>query len=341
MHQDTIVATPIPSTVDTVVAQPPSPRVAPAVKDSVPRQPSDTASVRPVVHRDTVAVVPIDTVARATEKEADTVVIPDSLPLLYLGAAEPDSLLARDSLLFSGVSGNGGAYGMYAERLPAALHRNDGVTAVLLCCFALTMLLIRSSRQRLRQRLKDFFVPSSTPTTALPDDESSEFVHLFLGLQLSLLVAVLFSFYAEAHLPLVSISLRPLQLLGIYALVTFIILVLKQALYALVHSVFFTPSQRRLWRRRFALLFAAESLLLLPIALLSVYFDLTTHSAAILVAILLIFIKFLFTLKCFEAFFPKFYGILHLIAYLCALEIAPIVLLWSALVALTNTLTVI
>ena len=340
MIQDTITVTPPVEPVEEIVATPtPANTSTSAGADSVVR--ADTVkNVAPsVAQRPFVA----DSMAMAegvktTTDDDTTTTLPDSLPLLYLGTVGRDSLLARDSLLFAD-KGTHSAFGMNAQRLPFALHRNDGVTAVLLCCFFLTMMIIRNRQRKLGQQLRDFFTPARKTIVQPTDIEGREFTHLFLGLQLSLLVALLFYSYAQACLPLHAITFNHLILLGIYALVTFLILVAKQCLYSFVHSVFFTPAQRRQWYRDASLLFAIESLLLFPLALLSVYFDLPYQTAGVLLLFLLLFVKILFLFKCFDAFFSKFYGVLHLFAYLCALEIAPIVLLWTILVELTHTLT--
>ena len=341
MIQDTITVTPPVEPAGEAVAEQATPAVAPTSTsiDSVGRVDTVKSVTPSAVHRPFVIdSLAMEENAKATTEDDTTSILPDSLPLLYMSTARRDSLLARDSLLFAD-KGNSTAFGMNAQQLPFALHRNDGVTAVLLCCFFLTMMIIRNRQRKLGQQLRNFFTPARKTIVQPNEIEGLEFTHLFLGLQLSLLVALLFYSYAQACLPLHAITFNHLILLGVYALVTFLMLVVKQCLFSFVHSVFFTPSQRRQWYRDASLLFAIESLLLFPLALLSVYFDLPYQTAGLLLLFLLLFVKILFLFKCFDAFFAKFYGVLHLFAYLCALEIAPIVLLWTILVELTHTLT--
>ena len=341
MIQDTITVTPPVEPVEEIVAEHPAPTVAPASKsvDSIGRADTVRTFTPSAVHRPSaVDSLAMEESSKAPTDDDATPALPDSLPLLYLSTAGRDSLMARDSLLFADKDCTS-AFGMNAQRLPFALHRNDGVTAVLLCCFVLTMMIIRNRQRKLGQQLRNFFTPTHKAVVQPNEIEGLEPTHLFLGLQLSLLVALLFYSYAQACLPLHAITFNHLILLGVYALVTFLMLVAKQCLYSFVHSVFFTSSQRRQWYRDASLLFAIESLLLFPLALLSVYFDLPYQTAGLLLLFLLLFVKILFLFKCFDAFFAKFYGVLHLFAYLCALEIAPIVLLWTILVELTHTLT--
>ena len=133
MQQDTLTVNTEPVVVDTVQTTVQTTTSVAARPDTAVRQParatalpSDTAFLRK------------DTVSIAEEPAADTtVVVPDSLPLLYLGDEHVDSLLAADSMLFRGNTGYGGrGTGMHAQPLPPVLFRNDGVS------IALTTLLV-------------------------------------------------------------------------------------------------------------------------------------------------------------------------------------------------------
>lgn len=264
-----------------------------------------------------------------------------ALPLLYLSHSETDSLLAADSLLFrhgsSAIHGRFG--GMPAQPLPPTLFRNDGVSIALLCCFMLTLLFLARSRFSLGQRLKTFFQPRQLQSNAsAADAETHEAVHFLLGCQLSLIASLLYYSYASTQLSATLISLPPLALLGIYAGVFALLLVTKQLLYRFVHSVFFTTMQRRRWYESFSLIFVFESLLLFPLALLSVYFDLSPEKAAVILAFLLFGVKILLLFKSFSAFFGKIKGSLHLIVYFCALELIPLLLAWGFLAELTRIL---
>ena len=80
-------------------------------------------------------------------------------------------------------------------------------------------------------------------------------------------------------------------------------------------------------------------ILLLPVLLITVYFDISSRTALFLIGILLVFAKILLFWKCFSNFFEKFYGAFHLILYFCALEILPDLILWKGMEIISNILT--
>ena len=327
MQQDTLTVHTEPVAHDTVQAAVQTTTNAAAQPDTTVRQPVRTVSL------------PIDSTSVVEEPEADTTaVVPDSLPLLYLGNEHIDSLLAADSMLFRGNAGyRGSGVGMQAQPLPPALFRNDGVSIALLSCFLLTLLYLASSRRRLSERIKTFFRPKqSTTTSSIAEPETYEWVHLLLGCQLSIIGALLFYSYAREQLSVDLINLTPLTLLGIYTAVFMTMLIVKQRLYHFVHAIFFTTAERRRWYESYSLLFIIESLVLFPLALLSVYFDLAPEKVSISLAILLLFVKILLFFKSFSVFFGKLKGCLHLILYFCALEAIPLLIAVGILIELTR-----
>lgn len=327
MQQDTLTVHTEPVAVDTVQAAVQTTTNTAAQPDTTVRQPVRTVSL------------PIDSTSVVGEPEADTTaVVPDSLPLLYLGNEHIDSLLAADSMLFRGNAGyRGSGAGMQAQPLPPALFRNDGVSIALLSCFLLTLLYLASSRRRLSERIKTFFRPKqSTTTSSIAEPETYEWVHLLLGCQLSIIGALLFYSYAREQQSVDLINLTPLTLLGIYTAVFMTMLIVKQRLYHFVHAIFFTTAERRRWYESYSLLFIIESLVLFPLALLSVYFDLAPEKVSISLAILLLFVKILLFFKSFSVFFGKLKGCLHLILYFCALEAIPLLIAVGILIELTR-----
>ena len=161
-------------------------------------------------------------------------------------------------------------------------------------------------------------------------------MHLLLGCQLSIIGALLFYSYAREQLSVDLINLTPLTLLGIYTAVFMTMLIVKQRLYHFVHAIFFTTAERRRWYESYSLLFIIESLVLFPLALLSVYFDLAPEKVSISLAILLLFVKILLFFKSFSVFFGKLKGCLHLILYFCALEAIPLLIAVGILIELTR-----
>jgi hypothetical protein len=336
--QDTIVVNNTAAAADTIA-------VAAPQRDTTTARPSHSRVATPDSTSASVMPAPADSTATAADSTAaqkgaaDTgTELPDSLPLLYRGSEHTDSLLAADSLLFNDKPLTDGRFtGMKAQALPQALFRNDGVSIALLSCFLLILLFLAHSWQQLRQRLRLFFMPKQSSSSASHTDAKTfELVHFMLGCQLSLIIALLFYSYADANLSVNLINLPPLALLGIYAAVAMLTLIVKQRLYHFVHSTFFTKAERRRWYEAFSLLFIFESLVLFPLALLSVYFDLALEKVSIILIGVLFFVKILLFFKAFSVFFGKIKGCLHLFVYFCALELLPLLLAWGVLVELTR-----
>ncbi|MBQ9284908.1 MAG: DUF4271 domain-containing protein [Bacteroidaceae bacterium] len=341
MIQDTIVVNNAHVAADTVM-QPHVSHGPEAREVAIGAEPAaDSATVATTVVTQREAEQPDSLIALpdSIAEPADTAALPAvSLPLLYRGDQSLDSLLARDSLLFSSSRvAPGHGVGMTAQALPPALFRNDGVSIALLSCFILTLLYLAGSRRNLRERLYNFFRPKpATASASAAEAETYEWVHLLLGLQLSLIASLLFYSFAVERLSASLINLPPLALVGIYAAVFMLMLIAKQRLYHFVHATFFTESERRRWYESFSLLFIFESLVLFPLALLSVYFDLGLEKVSIILAAVLLFVKILLFFKCFSVFFGKLKGCLHLILYFCALELLPLLFTGGALTELTR-----
>ena len=56
--------------------------------------------------------------------------------------------------------------------------------------------------------------------------------------------------------------------------------------------------------------------------------------------LILVAAKILYIYNTKQIFFPKFYGILHLMSYLCALEALPLLTLWVTAGNIADTYTI-
>lgn len=263
--------------------------------------------------------------------------------LFYEGFFERDSLLAHDSLLFH-QPGNywDERWGMPAELMPETLYRNDGVTFILLLGFLLLVGWVLLRRRSFGEQVSSFLFPQSTQSQSATATEQAgrELMLALLAVVASLLASVLVYSYAIGRWNLGLIPLSSLQLLGIYSGVCFLFLIAKQQLLRFVNSIFFTSEKRQLWRRDYAFLFTLESVMLLPLALLAVYFGIPSEKVVLYLLFLLLFVKSLVLIRDFTYFFAKIYGFLHLFVYFCALEAAPLLVLWAVLDRLTNYMTI-
>ena len=79
-------------------------------------------------------------------------------------------------------------------------------------------------------------------------------------------------------------------------------------------------------------------ILILPLLLVVIYFDISSQAALFLLAFPLVLTKICLFWKCFSNFFEKIYGSFHLILYFCALEIQPDLILWKGMEFISNNL---
>lgn len=236
--------------------------------------------------------------------------------LFYENFFAPDSLLRHDSLLFRDLRHEACSSPTSAAQLmPDSMQRNDFITASLFCSFLLLTCAVRAKAK------------------------SYEFMLALLALCASLLTGVLAYAFAHASWDLFSPTLPAMLLPTLYVAATMTVLLLKQRLYHFVHSTFFTPAQRLLWRRNYARLFLLQTALLFPLALATVYLHLTPEIIAFGTAGVLLFVKTWLLIASFSTFFDKLHGLLHLFVYFCALEALPLLLLGSALATITLQLT--
>lgn len=262
--------------------------------------------------------------------------------LLYEGFFKRDPLLRNDSLLFHPPGYyQAGQWGLSTEHLPETLHRNDGVTIIVLVCLLLLVIVVVTFHTPLSKCLKNLFFTQSNqnskPTT--PEIYNTEFVYGLLGLMWCMLSSILYYAYALTHWTWELVPLNSLQILGIYTGVFFLFLLAKQFLLHVVNAIFFDIRKRRAWHQDYSLLFALESILFLPLGLLTVYFGFTPEKGLYVLGFLLLFVKSMVLIKDYAYFFGKIYGVLHLFVYFCALEAAPILVLWTILGRLTNYMT--
>lgn len=229
--------------------------------------------------------------------------------------------------------------GMPAEPLPYRMRSDDGVTGLLLCCFVMTMLIFARNKKYIRQQVQDFFFGRINRQSLFSVTTGREMRHtLFLHMQTGLLTGLFAFSYTLSVCDMFMAPVSHFVLLGIYVVCCWCYLGIKQLLYTFVNWIFFDKEQRIAWMKAYSFLISAEGLLFFPLALVTVYLDLHPHNVILWFCLLMGLAKLLLFYKTFSIFFPNFYGLLHLIVYLCALEILPACTLWKALTLTNNIL---
>lgn len=222
--------------------------------------------------------------------------------------------------------------GIAADPLPYRMRSDDYVNTALLLAFFLAVLVIARSKHFLRQRIKDFFhSPASSgagQNAASPEQRG----WLFLVFQTCFALSILFFNYTQNFQTEVFNRISPYILIGLDVGICVAYYALKTFLYAVVNGTFFKKNKNREWNETYMLVTLGEGVLLLPLALLVVYFNLPFEALRAAFFLVIVLFKLLLLYKCYRIFFNKKSACLHLILYFCTLEITPMLILWRTLV---------
>ena len=228
--------------------------------------------------------------------------------------------------------------GMPGEPLPYLLRTDGMITIILFLCFILVSSVFSRGSKHLLQGLKNF-TQNRERSNLFDEVTAADARHtFFLVLHTCTMMGICVYHYLSHTTPILFQKFsRPLLFTELVAGILLFIFI-KWILYNAVNWVFFQKARNIIWMASFFNLLIWFGILLLPIVLLTVYFDISSETSFILVAILLILAKMALFWKCFSNFFEKIYGVFHLILYFCALEILPDLILWKGMEQITNIL---
>lgn len=251
-----------------------------------------------------------------------------SLPQYY-----KDNYFANDSLYHPELSG--GRLGVAGDPVPYTIAGDDIVTSILLGCFILTMLVFARTGRLIARQVKNFFYPQGDTTETTGELR----FQLFLMLQTSLLLGLLYFFYVQTYVP-GSMLVSQYQAIGIFAAVVAGYFLLKMAAYEVVDWVFFDRKRNLQWIQSFLFLSAMEGVLIYPFAILQAYFNMSLETVMIASLVIIACFKLLTLFRSFSIFFRTKGGGLQIILYFCALEVMPLLALWGGLTAIVANLKI-
>ena len=256
-----------------------------------------------------------------------------SLPECYR-----EGFFARDTLFHPEL--DGGRYGVAGDPVPQTMRADNVVTLVLLACFIIAMTAISRSRRFIARQAKSFFYAPRGEETSITETSGEVRFQAFLVLQTCLLFSLLQYSYTLNYIGTTFVLDSPYQLMAIYLAYFVAYFMLRGLLYTAVNTTFFGWRRNLLWLKSLLFVTSVEGVLLFPVVLLMVYFDLSPHGVAYSVLFILIIVKILTFYKCYIIFFRGLNGFLQIILYFCALETAPLATLWGALVITGNYLKI-
>ncbi len=228
--------------------------------------------------------------------------------------------------------------GIAGDPLPYRFRSDDYVSGVLILSFFLVAWVIAHSWHFLVGSIKDFFYTRERENMFDSRTDTELRGQLFLVFQTCFVLGLLFFDYTQECMTEVFNIVSPYQILGMGVGVCLAYYVIKLLLYEFVNAVFFDARKATRWREAYFLSILSIGLLLLPVSLLVVYFDIGFSTLSILFSMIVISIKTMLLYKCGSIFFNYRFGGVHLILYFCALEIVPALVLWRALAFANNYL---
>ena len=228
--------------------------------------------------------------------------------------------------------------GMSGEPLPYLLHTDWMVTTLLLICILLTTIAFAKEEKYLLNRLKSSI--ASRERASMFDEATTTDVRytFLLVLHSCILLGLCIYHYYTQEMPTLLEKIAHFYLLGGTILLVCFLFMIKCALYSFINWTFFQKAKNSAWITSFFNLFMWFGILLLPIILVIIYFDISSQISFYFIGFLIIFAKISLFWKCFSNFFEKIHGAFHLILYLCALEILPDLIFWKGIELVNNNL---
>ena len=234
---------------------------------------------------------------------------------------------------------NGGRIGVAGDPVPYAIHNDHIVTGILICSFLLIMFALSRISNFMIHQAKNFFY---MPKVEQEFTETGTEIKFQLGFSIitSLYYALLFYFYAARMIADTFILSSEYALLGIFFGTMVGYFVIKAILYTIVNNVFFSPKKNLQFLGTLLFIVAFEGVCLFPLVLLLAYFQFSMQNAIIYCIFILSLAKILTFYKSYIIFFKQNRLFLQNILYFCALEMVPLVMIWSGLVGITYILKV-
>lgn len=258
----------------------------------------------------------------------------DDLPVCYkMGFFQHNKLLHPEVELHqSGYSG---------IPLPYQLWRDDWITSLVLMCFFMLVFIGNKIKSRFIPQFKDFFFPLRNKSVVDDGEVTIErHADVILMLIMSMMGSLAFFIYTQSRMNFSMGQISPYMLIGLYIGLWIAYFIFKTLLSQFVNWIFFDKTSRKSWRKSNSFLISVESMLLFPVAIITVYFNLSLVISCWIILLIGIITKSLLFYKTYQIFFGKFYGILHLFVYFCTLEMMPLLVTLKVLTLVTDELIV-
>jgi len=203
------------------------------------------------------------------------------------------------------------------------------VMGLVLGCFLALILLIGHQRKYIGKKSRKFFLPTNHEEKSVQKTAGERSLPYFAsfiliassGLMLFVYVNMVYNLEKSKYY-IWSVLLLCLGAFAGYYL-------LRWVLYSFVNWVFFDRHKCRQWMSGFGLLTIYESVLVFVLMCAAMFYHFSFYETGLSIVLAFCLLRILVIPYTKRIFFPDFYGLLHLIAYLCTLEIVPLLALWK------------
>lgn len=242
-------------------------------------------------------------------------------------ATSPQQALFRPEMLYAEP-----APGVVGDLRPYRFRDDDYVTGALVLSFLLAIIVVARSWHFLRASLGGFFRTSPATGGATGNTDNEMRGQTFLIVETCVVMGVLLFNYFQQTMPMSVEDGSPYAVMGLCVGCCAAYYLLKWLLYSIVNGIFFSRAQCRQWMSTFMLSILTVGTLCFPLTLLALYYDLSPATQSVAFIAIVAFVKTMLAYKCFLTFFNYRWGYVHLILYLCALEIVPALLMLRGLI---------
>ena len=244
---------------------------------------------------------------------------------------------SKDSLLCT-TQAHSSNFGIAGEPIPYSIGSDNTITLILLVCFCLLTILGARLNKYIGKQIKLFF---SIPREGSSSQDTTETRIQLIFIVILCLMLGINSYILTTEKITTSLVIDSNALLVFFLSALFLLYFgAKWLLQDIVGMVFFGGKKTIHYWKVQLFLTACSGILMYPLVMLQVYFDLSLENAAVFFVIVLILNKILTFYKSWIIFFKQKGLFLQNILYFCALEITPVLAFCGTWLMIINKLKV-
>lgn len=228
--------------------------------------------------------------------------------------------------------------GVAGVAIPYSMRTDPYITIMLLACIIISTVLVSRLRSFVARRSKVIL------NTVSGHNEKETSNEIQAQMVLNVMGAMLMSFFLFSYVQHFVSDTYMLDtqyhLMGIFLVLLLGYKLLKLICYFIVNNVFWNGKHNLQYVYARLFIGCIESVSLLLVVLVRIYFELNIISTTFCVIFVLAIAKLLSFYKCYVIFFKQKGGFFHFFLYLCTLEIIPLAVLGTTVLMAANILKV-